>query len=197
MQFVCIFLHICRKLEFVISQGSVATRLKLGRQCRLCVVANFIRVPALQEFWKSVKIWQRYRQLNGVNVLRHSVLPPSKPANDYISWNSSRERGFLPTTCAFLGHNNLPCSPKLPPVWRFGITRSHAEQLESIQKRAIHNIMDALFNRCGHYIFVQWFFYLQSSIFYLLSIFFSAPNLSHRRLDVYHTSTHDVALVQI
>jgi len=32
--------------------------------------------------------------------------------------------------------------------------------------------------------------------FYLLS-FFSLPILSGRRLDVYHTSKHDVALVQI
>ena len=34
------------------------------------------------------------------------------------------------------------------------------------------------------------------SIFYL-SIFFSSPNLSGRKLDVYHTSTHGVALVRI
>ena len=34
--------------------------------------------------------------------------------------------------------------------------------------------------------------------FYLLSIFFySSPNLSGRRLDVYHTFTHGVALVRI
>ena len=35
--------------------------------------------------------------------------------------------------------------------------------------------------------------------FYLLSffLFFSSPNLSGRRLDVCHTSTHDVALVRI
>jgi len=34
--------------------------------------------------------------------------------------------------------------------------------------------------------------------FYLLSIFFySSPNLIGHRLDAYHTSTHDVALVQI
>jgi len=32
-----------------------------------------------------------------------------------------------------------------------------------------------------------------SSFFYL----FSSPNLSRRRLDVYHTSTHGVALVRI
>ena len=34
------------------------------------------------------------------------------------------------------------------------------------------------------------------SIFFL-SIFFSSPNLSGHRLDLYHTSTHGVALVRI
>jgi len=43
-------------------------------------------------------------------------------------------------------------------------------------------IMAALCNRAGHYIFVLWFL-----SFYLL--LFSSPNLSGRRLDVYHTST--------
>ena len=33
--------------------------------------------------------------------------------------------------------------------------------------------------------------------FYLSFYLFSSPNLSGRRLDVYHTSTHDVALVRI
>ena len=42
-------------------------------------------------------------------------------------------------------------------------------------------------NRAGHYIFVVW----------LLPLLFSSPILSRRRLDVYHTSTHDVALVGI
>jgi len=50
-------------------------------------------------------------------------------------------------------------------------------------------IMVALWNRADHYIFVLWFL----SFFF----FFSSPNLSRRRLDVYHTSTHGVALVQI
>jgi len=36
------------------------------------------------------------------------------------------------------------------------------------------------------------------SIFFLSSFFFlSSPNLSGRRLDVYRTSTHGVALVRI
>jgi len=50
-------------------------------------------------------------------------------------------------------------------------------------------IMTAVWNRAGHYIFILWFL----SIFYI----FSSPNLSGRRVDVYHTSTHGVALVRI
>jgi len=44
------------------------------------------------------------------------------------------------------------------------------------------------------YIFSSCDFYLSS--FFLLS-FFSSPNLSGHRLDLYHTSTHGVALVRI
>ena len=53
-------------------------------------------------------------------------------------------------------------------------------------------IMVALCNRADHYIFALWF--LSSSIFYF---FYSSPNLSGCRLDVYHTSTHGMALVRI
>jgi len=50
--------------------------------------------------------------------------------------------------------------------------------------------MVALWNRADHYIFALWFL--------LLSFFFSSsPNLSRRRLDVCHTSTHGVALLRI
>jgi len=48
--------------------------------------------------------------------------------------------------------------------------------------------MVALCNRADHYIFELWF---------LSFFFFSSPNLSGRRLDVYHISTHGVALVRI
>jgi len=43
--------------------------------------------------------------------------------------------------------------------------------------------MAALWNRAGHYIFIVWFLL---SFFFFFS-FFSSPNLSRRRLDVYHT----------
>jgi len=55
-------------------------------------------------------------------------------------------------------------------------------------------IMVALCNRTDHYIFALWFLLFSSFFFFL----FSSPNLSRRRLDVYHTSsTHGVALVRI
>jgi len=49
--------------------------------------------------------------------------------------------------------------------------------------------MAALCNRAGHI----YFHTVVCSFFF----FFSSPNLSRRRLDVYHTSTHGVALVRI
>ena len=51
--------------------------------------------------------------------------------------------------------------------------------------------MVALCNRADHYIFILFL----SSFFLLL--FFSSPNLSGRKLDVYHTLTHGVALMRI
>jgi len=68
----------------------------------------------------------------------------------------------------------------------------------ALQNRADHYIfilsfvMIALWNRAGHYIFALWFHFS-----FFLSSFFSSPNLSGRRLDVCHTSTHGVALVRI
>jgi len=63
-------------------------------------------------------------------------------------------------------------------------------EIRDFQPISMHIIiMVALWDRADHYIFALW---LLSSIFFL-----SSPNLSGRRLDVYHTSTHDVALVRI
>ena len=64
--------------------------------------------------------------------------------------------------------------------------------------------MVALCNRADHYIFILFlssFFFLLSSFFFFLLLssffFFSSPNLSGRKLNVYHTLAHDVALVRI
>ena len=58
-------------------------------------------------------------------------------------------------------------------------------------RRVFTLFMVALCNRADHYIFILFL-----SSFFLLS-FFSSPNLSGRRLDVYHTLAHGVALVRI
>ena len=57
--------------------------------------------------------------------------------------------------------------------------------------------MVALCNRADHYIFALWFLSSSFFFFFFFFFFFSSPNLSGRRLDVYHTSTHGVALVRI
>jgi len=57
---------------------------------------------------------------------------------------------------------------------------------------AVSLFMVALCNRADHYIFIL---FLLLSFFFLS--FFSSPNLSGRRLDVYHTLAHGVALVRI
>jgi len=72
MQFVCVFFHLCRKFDFLISQGSVATCLKWGGY-RVDFVANFIRFPAVQKFRTSVNIRESHRQLNGGNFFRDTV----------------------------------------------------------------------------------------------------------------------------
>jgi len=64
----------------------------------------------------------------------------------------------------------------------FQRSRCSAVQAQMSEKNDIL-IMAALRSRCGHYIFCP-----VVSFFFLFS-----PNLSGRRLDVYHTSTRDVA----
>jgi len=62
------------------------------------------------------------------------------------------------------------------------------------RRHAFLVITVALWNRAGHYIFALW---LILSFFFLSFFYFSSANLSRRRLDVYHTCTHGVALVRI
>jgi len=69
-----------------------------------------------------------------------------------------------------------------------GYLQHHQSQLGAWR----HLFMAALWNRAGHYIFMLWFLSIFLSIF-----FFFSPNLSCRRLDVCHTSTHGVALMRI
>jgi len=73
-------------------------------------------------------------------------------------------------------------TPHLGTIWRqLSTTREHAD------------LWSPYVIRQTIYIFIQSFVHS----FFFFSIFFSSPNLSRRRLDVCHTSTHDVALVRI
>ena len=93
-----------------------------------------------------------------------------------------------------LNDDRHPLQSLLPPrteySYNLGRGRHDYELIAETRTLNTNNfIMAALHSRCGHYTFVLWF---------LLSFFlFSSPNLSGRRVDVYHTSTHGVALVQI
>ena len=79
MQFVCIFpcvLNICRKFEFLTSQGSVATStcLRWGGYNVEWVCSKFYVLSHSVEILKiGVKIWQSYREFKGGTFLRHSV----------------------------------------------------------------------------------------------------------------------------
>ena len=75
-----------QKFEFLISRGSVATCLRWGGSCCIDFVTNFIRFPALYKFWKSVKIWQSYRELKGGNFFWDSVVVNHSTIN--IQWTT-------------------------------------------------------------------------------------------------------------
>jgi len=53
----------------------VATSLRWGGYCRMGFVANFICFPVVQKFWKSVKIWQSYREFKGGNFFKTQLYP--------------------------------------------------------------------------------------------------------------------------
>ena len=72
----------------------------------------------------------------------------------------------------------------VPPVTPLGV---RPQKLTTLLVKICY-FMVALYNRETIYIFMLWF---------VLSSFFSSPNLSGRRLDVYHTSAHGVVLVMV
>jgi len=49
-----------------ISHGSVATPIRCGGICNDGFIVNFLLSAAVEEFWKSVIIWQSYGQEFGV-----------------------------------------------------------------------------------------------------------------------------------
>jgi len=72
------------------------------------------------------------------------------------------------------------------------ISHSHSALSDTQKHKNAIFFMVALCNRETIYIFMLFLLLLL-----LLLLFFSSPNLSGRRLDVYHTLAHGVALVRI
>ena len=70
----CVCPVICRKFELLISLGSVVTCLRWVGQCCIDFVANVIRFPVMQKVWKSVKIWQSYREFKGGNFFERQCI---------------------------------------------------------------------------------------------------------------------------
>ena len=116
MQLVCIFsyqLNISRKFEFLI-----ATCLRWGGGF-MDFVANFTSFPAVQKFWKSVKIWQSYRQFKGGN--------------------------FFETQCSYTNAIDSPTehkrAPKLLRSQCFDLTFSNSRTDTSITREALREVL--------------------------------------------------------
>jgi len=73
MQFLCIFFHICRKFEYLISQSSVATCLRWDGYCRMGFAAKSIRFPAVQFFENRLGFDKVTECLKVGTSLRHSA----------------------------------------------------------------------------------------------------------------------------
>jgi len=120
------------------------------------------------------------------------LLPSSHSVNSPLSQpNTLTIHNSLSLSLPALPAQDLPLSQIFPTILLSSLRTDSTDFMTVPFLLSISVFMAALRSRCGHYIFVLLFL----SIY--LSFCFSSPNLSGRRLDVYHTSTHGVALVRI
>jgi len=120
---------------------------------------------------------------------------------------------------SFGSHLNLPRQFKFPVVFSTNIRGGLCSKIDEMsvlftdncidigvltETLLQHGISDDLIHISGYlwspYVIGQTIIFSSCSFFpsfYLLLSFFSLPNLSGRRLDVYHTLAHGVALVRI
>jgi len=122
-------------------------------------------------------------------------------SNSHLSWNDKYWSSTSKTVPCLMHRNtakNILCTANHSVKSLCGINKftawyniSSVEARHPSWRRIVNALvlrnhivlfMVALCNRADHYIF---------------ALFISSPNLSGRRLDVYHTSTHSVALVRI
>ena len=128
---------------------------------------------------------------------------PLQISTGFASWQrycTSSSSGRLPIFAALNSGRHL-CSAGRPSGWALAhiLVLSFMVPLWNRETRYIFMLWFVLsfflwppYEIGGHYIFALWLLSFFLSIF-----FYSSPNLSGRRLDVYHTSTHGVALVRI
>jgi len=81
----CIFSRICKKTEFLISRGSVATCLRWGGQCRMGFVANSIRFPQCK---------------NSEDRLRFDKVTESSKVRDFFETQYSVWNDLSTTVCS-------------------------------------------------------------------------------------------------
>jgi len=125
----------------------------------------------------------------------HTELGPCSWDYNYIDYNSIN-------ICKQISTSPQPYQ-KIPDIY-FSCSCSLPNSIKVLSPITIQFVVDVLFylfimvalcNRADHYIFALSF--LSSIFFFFFFFFYSSPNLSGRRLDVYHTSTHGMALVRI
>jgi len=136
---------------------------------------------ALRITFSNVDVWMNEMV---VCCCRHIHRPQRMSRPSLFSWNDSR---------TFDSGCNCCCS--ICAMWYLLFRHARGKCPQQYSRPDLlcccsrtSFVMAALCNRAGHYIFALWF---------VSSSSFSSPNLSRRRLDVYHTSTHGVALVRI
>jgi len=115
-------------------------------------------------------------------VCSHYCYRREKPANDYISWNSSRERGSSPITSAFYATVIRPCSR----ILRYAITRSQAWTSGIDTKACQIHIIYAFTRGMSYYniLFVAELASLESRRDQLSRSFFQ--DISHPSSSLYH-----------
>ena len=113
---------------------------------------------------------QYQRQRANIKEAQHFFLQES--VHIWLDW----------VTCPYWGQ----CTEFISVLWHCCLGDRNG--IRSVQTNATYYgrpaDADIIFLPCGFF-------------FFYLSFFFSSPNLSGRRLDVYHTSTHGVALGQL
>jgi len=170
-------------------------------KCRTQKIAKNLHLCAIAQLYRAVSSQLRHVSTIGKNLLNSNTsstcarnMLKLRPTNGWDRFWSlghpANFNGFRVLTALLHGTLVVGVSQTLRRwtegatyIWQGG---HHVRQLAHIL------VMAALHSRCGHYIFALWFLLLLSSFFFL-----SSPNLSRQRLDVYHTSTHRVALVRI